>query len=770
MKVLQIILCALMLHGAVSAQTISGQLKDENNQPMPFATIGVFKISDNTAITGAISDIEGMFTIDISTKGEYRLEISSIGYETQEVKVEVADKAVNIGTIMLPQSQVSLDEVTVTAQRSFIENKPGKQILNVGQDIASGGGNITNVLKVLPAVEVTPKGDISIRGNENIKILINGRQPPYGVDPQTLLKQLPASTIEKIEIITNASAKDDPESAGGAINVITKKNSMDGFNIALQLEAGFDPFRGNAGAMANYKKGNLNTYVTYGYYQEKHIFSDRQEIQYTSDNSKFKQLQTIGEGDYTDNGHLILGGLDYQVNENQILNFELMHNDYKNRWGYDSKNAYFLQGSSDEQITRTINRTRDKVYFTDMTLKYLIDNQEERKLDIVGNYSRGFLGSNRTISEEETDISITTQFIESEGTSHSGELTLDYTQPISENGTIEIGSHNNLILFNAFQEIEIDEEEKTDYDFMQHRNAIYGIYSHTFGNLSASVGARGEYYVSKTKGSGYEKPVNKEYWSFFPNVKMQYNLSGEASYQNLSLSYAKSLRRPTYEELNPVTDYSNPFHLERGNPELNPEFIDLIELGHHLSKGSTRIISTFFVSQTKDVIQRYTELQDNNILLSTYRNHSKSHSFGFELNTKFKPFKWWEISPAGMVTLSRFADPVDKNIRFNKNGYLWNTKLNNVFEINDKSKFQLQANYYGTNKNAYYSRKPYYQVNIGYNRTIFHGIGELTLSITDVFNSGGKEEYESFGRDFDSQSSWKLNSRFFMVGVNIFIK
>ena len=757
----------------LQAKQIKGKLVDsQTGEAIIFANIAIYHYPENKLITGTTSDLGGEFTIKVD-EGRYQLKISVIGYEPLSTKEIIVDgTTINLGKLKLSPSLTQLNEVVVTAEKSYLINKPGKQIVNVGKDIASGGGNITNVLRMVPSIELTPRGNMSIRGNQNIKILINGREPAYGIDAATLLKQLPASTVDQIEVITNTSAKDDPESAGGAINIILKKNTNDGLNIGINLEAGKYPFKGSAGFTLNYGKNKTNTHLTYGYYTEKHKFSNKEQNIYTSGNTPYNQLSSSGNGNYKDAGHLIIGGFDYNISDKKSLNFELMHNQYKNKWDYKADNTFNSSHHALKKRSITTNNSKDNIHFTNMILKFESKPEDDRVFSMESSYAFGGVKDKRTIAEiNHLNIAEPAEKISSDGDFKLGEIKADYSIPVSDKSSFEMGLNSDAIWFDAVQEKgSLGQFQKKDFKFFQNRHALYGIYTHRFGKLSTSVGIRPEYYYSNTKGSMYKKDISQEYFSFFPNLKMQYDLNKDDISQTINLSFSKRIRRPSDEELDPVIDYSNPTHLNRGNPSLKPEFIYSLELAYSYYQGKTKINSTAFANRNTNVIQQYTELKEDNILFSTYRNHSKSNNLGFEMNLSYKPFKALEIAPSGMFIYSRFANPVDKTTRFNKKGHSWNVSLNNTVTINHKNTFQVQGYYYGENKSAYMLRESYYQVNLGYKRDIMNGIGSLNLSVNDVFNSGGKEKYKYFGDGFTSQTEWHLNSRFYKLSLSFFIK
>lgn len=758
---------AMISAALILAQEVKGKLIDEGNkEAILFANVALFS-ETGELITGSTTDLEGKFKLK-ADPGKYILKISVVGYEELVVEdILLQGAALNLGQLSMKQSSMQLEEVVVTAERSFIENKPGKQVLNVGKEISTGGGNITNVIKLLPAVEVTPQGDLSIRGNSNVKILINGREPAYGMSAETLLKQMPASTIEKVEVITNPSAKEDPSSAGGIINIVLKKNTMEGLNVALNVEAGGTPFRGNAGAMLNYAKNKTNTYLTYGYYKERYEFSNKDRTEYAYPGSERQVLGIKGDGEFNDRGHLIMSGFDYHFNDSSTFNAELMYNYYEDDWKYKATNTYQFLESGNSYNNTVYNKSYDKIDFMDLALKYDFNDKDKRKLALTGNISGGGIRDKRTIRELTEEIPIDTTHISSKGRFYIAELKGDYSYELTERSTIEAGGSSELLWFKAKQKH--SKNEDSNYDFFQHLHSAYFIYTYKLNKLSLSLGARPEYYNSRTTGNLYEKAITQEYFSLYPNSMVQYNFGSEEQVQSMSLSYAIRIRRPEHEELDPVIDYSNPSHLRQGNLELKPEFIHSVELGYNFSKGKTKVNATVFAKQINNVIQEFTELREDNILFTTYKNHSKSKSLGLDFNTSFKPVAWWEISPAGMLMVSQFAAPSDSELPYKKQGGSWNLKVNNRFKYRSNN-FQIQTQYYGENVSAFHTRKPYYQVNMGYKRNIFKGIGTLKLSVNDVFNSGGKEKYTYSGKGFTSDAEWNLNGRFFNVSLSVFIK
>lgn len=771
-KLLFVLFCISLLGPInINAQQIAGKVIDaKTKDAIPFANISLEKLPMKRVTTGGTTDLNGNFKFEASINS-YNLVISVLGYEKKTVpNIRLfGTKTLNVGKIELTPTNIEISEVQVSAQRSYIENQPGKQILNVGREIAGGGGNVSQVLKIVPSVEVTPRGDISIRGNENVKILINGKEMTYGIDPAILLKQLPSSTVEKIEVITNASVKEDPESSGGAINIILKKNSNDGFHYGINLEAGVKPFRGNGGFNMNYAKNKLNTYLTYGAYVDNYDFSNKGKRNITEPSSQYKTILDNGKGNYKDVGHLILGGVDYDLSERTKLNMEFTHNQYKENWEYDLINTYILRNGS-EANALVNNKNKDNIRFSDVSLRLESKPKEKHTINAMMHFSGGKNKGQRTITESGNFYpEPTSSIINSNAKFLVGELNGDYKFPLSERSDMEVGINSELIDYKADQLGKGSYFNYKVWEYDQQKHAVYALYKMKLNKLTLGAGIRPEYYKSQTYEKINDNNLEQEYFQVYPNVLMNYNLGNDEDFQNLSLSYSKRIRRPEAEELDPVADYTNPSHIYQGNPDLKPEFINTIELGYSRIKGKTRLNLNLFASKVTNVIQQQTELQSNGTLFTTFINHSSSRQLGLEFNGKVKPVRKWETTLGGSYIKSFFAEAKNDDDVARRQGFMWQLKWDNYISINTKNTIQLQAQYYGKTKSMFYTRQPYNLINIGYERKILQGLGTLGFSVNDVFNSGGKEFYEVFGPGFSSDSEWQLNSRTFRMTFNFYI-
>ncbi len=756
---------ALISISLLSQNNIEGTVYGSDiNDTQPFANIVIRNAENDQLITGTAADIEGYFSIELK-EGTYALTVSVVGYEPKIINPLIVDGYdINLDKIILDPKTLTLSEAVITAEKSHIQNKPGMQVLNVGKDIAGSGGNVTNLLKVIPSVEVSTSGDVSIRGNKNVKILINGKEVAYGIDPKMLLKQFPTSQVESIEVITNTSVKEDPESSGGIINITLKKNVSDGFHMGFSTEYGISPTQWNGGVFGNYSKNDMNYYFTYAYYNESYNMNYYSNRDYLNNNLFYQSIKQLGNGDYKVFGHLLTGGMDYTINKNSELNFEVIHNTFNEDWIFNQDYDYLLlNGLTEESLVK--NDNLDDINFTDISLKF--DNKVDsiRTLNILGKYAFGEFGGKRVIDDNSLS-SLNT--IKNKGRYEIGELKLDYTKQVFKKSAIESGLYFNILGFNFDLTTDGTINDNKSYTYLQQKYAGYFLYRYNIKDFSAGLGFRAEYYKSKTNEKSSVNNVKQDYLKIFPNVQLQYILSKDKDYQTLNFSYTTRIRRPSYEELNPATDYSDPLNISEGNPELKPEMINTFELSHYYLNGDSKLTTTLFGRITNDVIQRKAELIDDFRLKTSYINFSSRKSIGLESNLTLKPLKWWEFTPAFMVSNQWFGKKPDGSNPPNKEGILWNIKTNNSFKISKNISGQIQSQYYGKSVSAFYTRKPYYQINAGLELKLLKGLGKFGISVNDIFNTGGKEKYKFQEEGYVSDFIWHLENRNVKLSLSVF--
>ncbi len=752
-KSILIFLIVALLNATISygQVIIKGSIiDDKTDEPLPYANVILREYDTDSLIKGTVSDMEGKFQLN-ADEGVYYVEIQVLGYETVKSKeIKIGSETIQLKAFRLVESSFEIKEAVISVEKSHLVNKPGKQILNVGKDISGSGGNITNILAIMPSVEVGTRDEVSIRGNENVRVLINGKEVSYGISVDKILKQIPASSVEKIEVTTNTSAKDDPESSGGIINIILKKDKKPGIHGGASVDYGINPKQLSLGSSIMINKNRFSSNITYGYYNMAYKMFYKSNRYYKNNNPVFRELNYDGNGNYFLSGNLLTTSLDYNFNGNHNINSEIILTKFSEKWDFNQEANYIFPDATSSK-SEILNNNIDKIKLVDISLSSDNKFSDNRKLKTIAKYSLGKFGGQRDATCSNDTKSST---IKNNGKYGMGEFKSDYEWDISKKSSLETGVLSNMLHFN----FNVTGEENLEYVFNQQKHALYSIFTQKISKVSVGLGARLEYYVSKTKEKTNNTRINQNYLKLFPNIQLQYNLQ-TATYQSINLSYSKKIRRPNYEELNPMIDYTDPIQITQGNPELKPEFINSLELSHYINKDGNKLVTTLFGNVNTGVIQQKTELIDEYRLKTTYINFSKSRNIGIESNITLKPNRKIEINPSVSYIYKWFGKNADGTAPPNTKGNQWSAKANSIFKITRKISLPIQFQYYGTDVNSYVIRKPYYQFNAGLKIATLKGLAEFRIVFNDVFNTGGKETYKFENTEYESDALWKVEGR-----------
>jgi outer membrane receptor for ferrienterochelin and colicin len=627
---------------------ISGTITDAaNKEVVEFATVALIT-SDGKTIDGSVADIKGKFTLSKVPAGNYKLVISFVGYESKTVDLEISDRknTIDLGSIPLTSETKLLNEVVVEGQRALIEERVDRTIYNAENDNTTQGGDATDVLKRVPLLSVDLDGNVSLRGSQNILVLINNK--PSTVMANSIadaLKQIPAEQIKSVEVITSPSAKYDAEGTGGIINIITKKNTLQGVTMNINSSAGI---RGsNLGLNGNYRQGKLGISVG-GFgramYNVKGSFENEQ---ITKDiNNINPDITNIQRAD-TRNNNLFGNyrfGFDYDIDEKNSLTGSLR---FGARNGSNYQDDLLTQLSTGNTITSSDFRnvkTVDNSGTHDINLTYTrLFDKPQQEFSILGLYSRNNRNNNFTNIIYEQNGAASNTGIKNLNDSYNEEMTLqlDYQTPIRDNQLVEFGGKNIyrkvFSNFTYFQDPDgdgnfeqVDNSQFTNnLNYDQNVTAGYLAYTlSTKSSYSVKAGARYEYTVINAYTLTEDNIDIPSYGVLVPSLNVSKKLKNN---NTLKASYNRRIQRPSIQFLNPNIQASNPFNFTVGNPQLDPEYTNNFELGYSTFVQGISLNFSSFVRNTNNSIQRIREVVDEDRIRTTFDNIGREDAYGTSL-------------------------------------------------------------------------------------------------------------------------------------------
>jgi ferric enterobactin receptor len=629
--------------GEVSGRVVGA----EGNEPIVGASVAVWSAADPAIVTGAIVREDGAFRIQGLQPGAYYLQITSIGYtahKTPDFTIAPASPRVDMGTIRLAPSAVAADGIDVRVERPTITLEPDRNTY-LARDVAPAASTASDVLEAVPSVQVDADGKVSLRGNENVAVQINGRPAPVrGEQLAAYLRQLPANVIDRVEVIPTPSARYDPEGMAGIINIVMKQNTdlgaSGGFTLGVATAE-----RYNAGANFGYQRGPFTLFSTYGFnWDERAVvgINDRERYGALRVPVSFTEQDLTGEFDR--NGHNLSTTVDVRLSERDVLTNAFVVN---RRNSTDTSFSVYTELDSLRAVTDRYARPRDgdtEGLVMDYTLAFK-RTVEPRRHELSTE-----LRFNRSEDDDRTDLwrqptDAATPRIELESNqvdALSRQLIgqVDYTRPLGASTKLETGYKGSsrwldreyLVLKDDLGTGEwVRSDLSNAFEFDEQVQAVYGVLSHTIGKFDLQAGLRGE-YASQDFALADESFPNS-YTSFFPSGLANYNLSDATQ---LKLSYSRRIRRPGTQELNPFPVFFDAQNVFIGNPELKPEYTDAFELGYTRSWEQGSLQLSPFYRRTSDVIRFIVDTDDvidgREVTSISFENLDTSDSYGADVN------------------------------------------------------------------------------------------------------------------------------------------
>jgi len=644
----------------IKGTTLSGKvLSSADNKGVEFATISLHKQQDSSLVSGTIASTGGVFSIEEIAEGTYYLRVGFIGFKTKTITgivVGKGNKAIDLGTITIAPNVEQLKEVEITSEARVFETQIDKKVFNVEKSGADIGGTGLDALRQVPSVEVDTEDNIQLRGQSNVRIFIDGR--PSAIPANQLLKQLPASSIEKIELVTNPSAKYDPEGMSGIINVILKKENNSGFNGSVNLSTGkWDNWRNNLSTNFNYRKNKLNLTANVGGSKGGFDYSGLSKRTYSVGGNNFEQLS---DEDNTSKNQGLFGklGADYFLNDKTTLYVSggLNVNEGE-RLGSNVFNTT-NEGVSTVQSRLEINNTSQSPSFSlngGIQKKF---NTDKHTLDIDLNYSSNNNLNDNFYTTYYPDGSQPTNYLYQAPNENGANFIskVDYVLPINDSTTFEAGFHTTIEnqtseqfiaknLNNGSGAYSSIDSVNNILDYSQNVFALYTTFGKQYKKIGVKAGLRAEQtYTDANLRKDNNTPFNNDYFKFFPSLHLSYKQNQTTEYQ---ISYSRRINRPNTWQINPFADLSNPFTQFRGNPTLLPELVNVYELSFikYLQKFSVN--ASIYYQDLNNQIRRFLDTDTNGISIVTYKNYAGAELYGAETTIGFTPKKSWRLNLTG---------------------------------------------------------------------------------------------------------------------------
>ncbi len=734
----------------VKIGVITGKVVDKTTQhPVSYATVAVKSLPDNGTVTGAITQEDGGFELKGIPEGKFAVEVQYIGYKIyrQEVTISKENRNVRLGTILLEEEVAELKGVDVVAERSTIEQKIDRKVITVGKDLTTSGATAADIMNNIPSVSVDQQtGNVSLRGNENVRVMVDGKLSNVPVDQ--LLKQIPSTSIKSIELITNPSAKYNPEGMSGIINIILHKNANIGFNgnITVGLNEDINA-KFNSALDLNYRSGKFNLYGNYGNNVGK--YSNHGHIIREIENSEqfFNFLDN-------NKSHLFKAGLDFYLDDKNTLSFFTNQNIYDGKTNgltrlvfYDDTSANFAQNAfnkshnTSEQYNFDYKRNLGKEGHTiELEADYNIF-KDDNAFDFF------FSGNTDLANYNDAVLTDRTQFISN----------LDYVNPLSDKAKLEMGLEARL--FESDVEYsstgtsynpETESYEPTpDRAFLYKMDIYsgYATYGKTFEKWSYQIGARLE-HVNITADLNDERAFTDTYTQVYPSGFLTYTPVEKDQYQ---LSVSRRVDRPGLEQVNPFREWSTPQISSIGNPELVPQFTNSVEANYTRRLKGGSITAGVFYRFIEDEINRavYINRVETEKIDLTFDNFDRSSAYGVELSSNYRPTKWWNFN-AGFDLFSQEQRSVterstslDNEITEDEiieeevavNNTAWNLRINNNFKVTKHLTLSLFGLYRSRALGVQFERLPMYFVNTGARYNFADNKGTISLNFSDIFNT-----------------------------------
>ena len=750
---------------------VKGKILDrQKSEPLGFVNIKVTEQGSDKFAGGGITDAGGNFNVTGLKDGKYTLTLTFMGYKdvTRQFEITPAKREVQFKLLYMAEDAKQLNEVTVTGQRATMKLEVDRKSFDVGQLISNAGQSASDVLDNVPSIEVDNDGNVSLRGNSSVEVWINGKASGLTSDNRAqILQQLPAESIERVEVIDNPSAKFSAEGSAGIINIVLKKDRKAGYYGSVQ--AGGDTRGGaNTSFNINYNSRLIDTYLNIGYRHRANTgHMESQQTSNTYNQTYDSDSKQRGNNLFTRAGVT----LHATTKDDFSLSGMLMHGGGNSHSYTPYMYTAVANGLNDYQLDR-LNRSRTGMDMHYGEFNYRHSFTDKHFIDFTANLSSWKMNGDNwyqdsTVTANVDDVTYSYQYRPQHVNNHRKELKLEYENQVTKNFKVEAGYNGNFSRENTPQESYLDNssfdgtnasEDKLFFNrfiYKQDLHAFYTTLSYKFGALSLMGGLRGEYWRVNTESYTWEQehdaslreqPFKKDYFQLFPSVFMSWQMTET---QQLQLNYTRRLRRPWGGQLNSFRDTRDATTVSFGNPYLTPEFSNSFSLNYLKQWNDHSLLVSAYYRPTTDVIQRISyKNQEDGLFYQTSMNVAKSLSTGLEMTVKNKLWRILDLTTSANAyyyRLNGFSYDIDgQTVTGNSDhNFTWNARMTASLMLPYDISIQTTGRYTARQVITQGYRKANYSIDFGARKNFFNKLFTLSVNCRDLLDSRRFETFTS---------------------------
>lgn len=732
--------------------TLTGKVIDKrNNEPLPYVTVTVKDAGK--IITGSMTKDNGTFSVSNLPLKELTVEVNFMGYKKFETTISLnnTDKNIALKNIALEDESKQLNEVSIIKEKSTVEQKIDRKVITVGKDLQNAGATAADIMNNIPSVSIDQQNNtVTLRGNENVRIFIDGK--PSNLTPMQVLQQIPSTSIKQVELITNPSAKYNPEGMSGIINIVLNKNANMGFNgsFATGTIFGITP-KFNSSLDLNYKVNKFNIYGNYSYNNGKRINSGK--ILWDNYDAK-KDHNLTFDIDNLKEEHFSKIGTDFNINDKNTLSFYTIQS-FEDPTVVFSNGKSYLDGSEPNQLQIQTATGKQKNQTYNLAYKHKFAKEGET-LDIE-------LNLNKTNEPEKSIFTDgNNNFIIENKASKKGENfigNIDYVRPLNETSKLELGLESRIEETNNL--FDVNQQANADFNFDRKIHSAYSTYSKEIGKWSTQLGVRLESYDVKGtfKKVGFDNERFEDYiFTAYPSAFVSYNPSEKNTF---NFNYSRRVDRPNMEQVNKIRQWSGLTIEQIGNTELKPQFTNSLEINYtrKLELGSLTAGSfvRFIDNQIDQVLT--SNPYDPNKRLMTFRNFDNTTEYGLEFSGDLNFKKWWNVNFGTDCYFNTNKGIIEKRdgLLYNESisNALFNARMNHTFKVNKDLRIIWFTMYNAGQNGLQFSNKDMWKTDLGARLNLFKGKGSLAIRYNDIFKTMKARFYSQEPANISGEFQWE---------------